>query len=345
MAKVLVTGASGFLGQHVVRAFLQRGVAVRAMVRPASKIEHLDWAGDVEVVRADLRVADDLDRALAGVDTVVHLAACVAGDDDLRFASTVVGTERLLDAMGRSKVRRFVLASSFSVYEFGQIRGTLNEDSPLESNLYERDGYDIAKSWQERITRRMSEAHDWDLRVLRPGFIWGPDNAPLAGIGQDLGRLHLVFGFPGRRIPLTHVENCADCFVAVTLDARAAGRTFNVVDDEGVSAWGFMGEYLRGMGNGGVRVVVPYWLGYGLTRVARAVSQFMFRGDGKLPSILVPCQFEARFKPLRFTNRRLREVLDWTPPISYRECLSRTFPSKRSSQSTQAPGPGSVVDA
>ena len=102
--KVLVTGASGFLGRHVVQAFLRRGAAVRAMVRPAASLEALGWSPEVEVVRADLRVAEDLDRTLAGVDALVHLAACVAGDDDTRFASTVVGTDGILPGRNDSEL-------------------------------------------------------------------------------------------------------------------------------------------------------------------------------------------------------------------------------------------------
>ena len=51
----------------------------------------------------------------------------------------------------------------------------------------------------------------------------------------------------------------------------------------------------------------------------------LFRGKGKLPSLLVPCRFEARFKPLRFDNRKLREVLGWAPPLDPAERLRRTY--------------------
>jgi len=145
---VLVTGANGFLGERVVQAFLARDVKVRAMVRPATSVERLNWPEELEVVRIDLRSGDGLDAALEDVDAVVHLAACVAGDDEERFASTVVGTERLLAAMERRGTKRMILASTFSVYDWHAIHGLLDEGSPLESHLYERDGYAIAKSWQ-----------------------------------------------------------------------------------------------------------------------------------------------------------------------------------------------------
>ena len=125
------------------------------------------WSGPISGRPGDLSVAFE------DVDVLVHLAACVVGDDDTRFASTVVGTERLLEAMSGSGIRRVVLASSFSVYDWNATHGTLNEASPLEANLYERDGYAVAKVWQERTVRAISEREGWDLRVLRPGLHLG----------------------------------------------------------------------------------------------------------------------------------------------------------------------------
>src|SRR5450755_2104988 len=217
--RALVTGANGFLGRHVVGALLARGIEVRAMVRPAARLEALGWPPAVEIFGADLRTSDELSRAFEGVDVLIHLAAVVSGAEDAQFAGTVVGTERLLAAM----------VSSFSVYDYSSTRRTLDEESPLHQvpDVYGRDGYTIAKWWQERVTRRFADAHGWDLIVLRPGFIWGRDHGYLAALGQQLGRHHLVIG-PLTRIPMTHVENCADVFALAAMDPRARGQTLNV---------------------------------------------------------------------------------------------------------------------
>ncbi len=185
---VLITGANGFLGRHVVDAFAQRGHRVRAMVRPASKLPALAWGSHVEVVLADLRTSRELRTAFDGIDALVHLAAATSGDDEGQFASSVVGTERLLDAMARSQTRRLVLASSFSVYGFSQVHRRLTEDSPLEERIYERDGYAIAKLWQERVARRMSQQHAWDLTVLRPDSSGAKATSISRASGSNLAR-------------------------------------------------------------------------------------------------------------------------------------------------------------
>ncbi len=334
--KVLITGANGFLGRHVVDEFLRRGHAVRALVRPAAAVERLGWPAEVEVFRGDLRVSRDLLAAFEGVDALVHLAATVKGGEDAQFAASVVGTERLLAAMAGSSTRRLVLASSFSVYDWGKARGELTEDSPVQAGpgLYERDGYAVAKVWQERVARRLAGEHGWALTVLRPGFIWGRGNEYLAGLGQKVGPVHLVFG-GSTRLPLTHVENCAHCFAEATLDPRAIGQTFNVVDDAGVRVKEYLRDYLRGTKARGRGVAIPYALAFLGVRAARWTSRRLFRGKGKLPSILVPCRFEARFKPLRFDNRKLREVLGWAPPLGPAERLRRTYGPAAPGPSTQ----------
>lgn len=321
--RALVTGANGFLGVHVASALIARGHQVRAAIRPAAKSDDLTARGVTDIVRADLRSARELDRVFDGVDVLVHLAAAVTGGEDAQFASTVVGTERLLGAMAHTACRRIVLASSFSVYDWSNIRGTLDEGSPIEPppDLYERDGYSIAKSWQELVTRRFAEKQGWDLTVLRPGFIWGRDHAYLAALGQQIGPIHLVIG-PTTRIPMTHVENCADLFAVVAEGGRAVGQTFNVVDGEGERIWSFLGDYLKGTGESGLRIPVPYSLVYWLIKVA---FETVFRRNNKLPQILIPCRFESRLKPLRYTNKRVRDALGWNPPLSFQECLARTF--------------------
>ena len=321
--RALVTGANGFLGQRVVAALHAQGHAVRALVRPTAAVEKIGWADSVEVIRGDLRSARELAAAFADVDVVVHLAAAVTGGEDGMFASTVSGTERLLTAMVGTGCRRIVLASSFAVYDWSAIRGTLDENSPIETgaDLYLRDGYTIAKSWQERVTRRFAAEHGWDLSVLRPGFIWGRDHGYFAACSQPVGRLHIVIG-PFSHLPLTHVDNCADLFARAASDPRAAGQTFNVVDGPGNRIWSYLGDHLKRSGRRGFRIPMPYTLAIGIVRVAFAT---ILKRNGKLPGMLIPCRLESRLKPLRYTNRRAQELLDWRPPFDYAECLRRTY--------------------
>ena len=231
--------------------------------------------------------------------------------------------------------------STFSVYDYSSTGRTLDESTPLHRvpDVYGRDGYTVSKWWQERVTRRYVKKHGWDLTVLRPGFIWGRDHGYLAALGQRFGRHHLVIG-PLTRIPMTHVENCADVFALAAADPRARGQTLNVVDGPGERIWSYLRDYMRGSAQPGWCLPVPYRLALWVVRLAFAT---VFRRATKVPSILVPRRLESRLKPLRFENRRLREILSWSPPLDYQQCLARTYgPAAMPPQSgaeTPAPWP------
>jgi nucleoside-diphosphate-sugar epimerase len=320
--KVLVTGAGGFLGQAAVRRLLAKGHEVRAIVRPSSQAPA--WPDKVEVVRADLRVAKDLLSAFDGIDSVLHLAAATSGSEDAQFATSVVATERFLEAMAKSAVKRLIHVSSLVVYDWSQEKSCMDENSPLENDPYGMGGYTIAKVWQERVVSRFARQHAWDLTILRPGFIWGADHARIAGMGRQFGPVYILFG-PFTRLPLTYVDNCADCLVTAVENAAASGETFNVIDSDDVRVWRFARNYARRTGRHAFFVPVPYRMGLGLAQLAALTSRLLFKGKGKLPSLLTPRRFESQFKPIRFSNQRLRSKLNWRPRLSFAESLDQSF--------------------
>jgi nucleoside-diphosphate-sugar epimerase len=321
--KVLVTGAAGFLGRHVVAELIHRGHRPRALLRPASDVRRLGWNGDVEVVRGDLRDPATLTGVADGAEAVLHLATPVSGDAEEAFTTAVTGTEHLIAALAPSAVQHIVLASSVTVYDWSALRGTVTEDSPLVDDPWPRGAYTVAKLWQERVAQRDAAALGRALTILRPGFIWGPGNPLPAGIGPSVGSLHLVVS--GRhRLPATHVENCAHCFVTALEHERARGKIYNVVDGRGISPWHFMSAYLQATGRGR-RVALPYGAVRASALVARATARCLFEHGGRLPSVLDPPRSEARFKPLQWTSERLESELCWRPPLTFEQAVSRTY--------------------
>jgi UDP-glucose 4-epimerase len=320
--RVLVTGASGFLGRHVVARLLKGGHSVRAMVRPAAHAP--DWQGAVELVRADLRSGGELLPAFRDIDAVIHLAAGTSGSEDDQFVSSVIATENFLDVMAKSSVKRLLHVSSLVVYDWTLAKGVMTEDTPLVKDVYDLGGYTIAKSWQERLVERRAKANGWDLTILRPGFIWGPEHAAIAGMGRRFGRAYVMFG-PFTRLPLTHVVNCADGLVAALEAPDAVGQIFNVVDGDDIRVWRYVREYDRHSGRRGFMVPVPYIVGLGIAYLALFLSRTLFGKKGQLPSLLVPRRFTWQFKPIRFSAVKLKSKLHWTPPLSFEQCVKQTY--------------------
>ena len=86
--------------------------------------------------------------------------------------------------------------------------------------------------------------------------------------------------------------------------------------------WAFCGEYLKGEGVKRVRMPIPYWPTYWLVTL---LFNSVFKRNPKLPGILIPAHFEARMKPLSYTNRKATSLLGWRAPRSYPQCLALTF--------------------
>lgn len=324
---VLITGATGFLGRYVVAAALRAGLRVRAVVRPGTDLSTLPWGVHprLETASADLRRRADLPAAVSGCDTVVHLAAAKTGDFATRFVGTVVATENLLTAMDEAGVRRLVHCSSFSVYRSGTLplHGLLDEDALLENQPLLRDEYAQVKLVQESLVRTWAEAVDRQLTVLRPGLIYGPNELWHALLGVEL-----LPGFwlgTGWRtaLPMAWVENVADAFASAAARYPLPAATLNIVDSRSPT----IAQYART-----VRPLVDPMpkvlpLGYPLSRALvsalAAIDRRLLDNRLKLPSGLSPSTFEARFRPLRYTNLRAQQVLGWTPRVEFPETLQR----------------------
>ncbi|MCL4691936.1 MAG: NAD-dependent epimerase/dehydratase family protein [Candidatus Hydrogenedentes bacterium] len=327
--RLLVTGAAGFLGRSVVAEAIQRGHQVHAMVRPATDVSALAWHDDpaVTLVRADLRSKNGLAEAVKDADAVIHLAAAVGGDLYTQLMGTVVATENLLDAMCETGVKRLIAISSFSVYSYIDkwSHTVLKETTPIEPRLKERDDYCLTKVMQENLVREYADREGLQLTVLRPGIIYGRDNLWTACLGAQAGERWWIRIGAGAKLPLTYVENCADAIVLAAEKQEAIGQTFNIVDNRCPSHRTYI-RLLRKRLSPSPRVIpVPWTLMRAICRMAWIANRMFFKGDGKLPSILVPARMHARCKPLRYSNARLRKTLGWSPRYSLRDALDRSF--------------------
>ncbi len=326
--KLLITGASGFLGRHLVAQAVMRGHDVRAQVRPVSDIKSLGWENHprVEIVRADLRSRAGLDDLVRGVDAVISNAACKAGDFYTQFAGTVITTENLLQAMANTDVKRLVAVSTFSVYGFLKMsdRELLDEESPLDTDPIDRDEYAQTKLVQEQLARGFAKEHQGKVTVVRPGVVYGKDNLWTARIGMELGANRcLVVG--GRSIlPITYVENCAQAIVFAAEKEQAVGQTYNIIDDDLPTHR----QYLRALNQHRKprmkSLPMPWLVMRFLAAIALGVNKLFLGRQAKIPSILRPAALHARCKPSTYTNKLIKDSLGWSPHFALDEAITRS---------------------
>jgi UDP-glucose 4-epimerase len=320
--KVLVSGAGGFLGRYVVDELSRRGHAVRAIIRPKST--HPGWNTTVEIFRADLTFHDDLRAAFSEIDAVLHLAVAASGDESTKVVDSIIGTERFLQAMVKTKVTRFLHVSSLVVYDWTKAQSILNEETQLLNDFSEMSSYTIAKVRQEHTVTKFATDYSLRLTIARPGFIWGPQRTKIAGMGRHWPPFYLMFG-PLNRLPLTHVSNCANCLVTMLERPAAIGKVFNIIDTDDIRVWRYVWEFARRNKQPGFPVPIPYYFALGAVRFTQFLRQRLLRTHPDQTSLLVPYRFESQFKPLCFSNQRLQDVLNWHAPLQFRECLAQSY--------------------
>lgn len=315
--KVLVTGASGFLGREVVKAAVSAGHQVVALVRPTAELSKLGWPTSVQVVRGDLRQVCNWATEIDDVEAVAHLAAAPSGDLPTQFSGTVVATENLLAHLPTRSLRRFVHVSSFSVYDYASVGfgGTLTEETPIDFAPQERDAYTVTKIAQERLVTEACQAAGTHLVIIRPGAIVGPGKDWGFGRVMKLGRFDLIFS-PGAKFPLTYVSNCAQSIVTA-LDAQVpSGSVYNVVDDE-LPTYGEFHRLGRRFAHQtvGPALYLP-WLGVRLLGAAVSlVNRLAFSGRAKLPELLDWRRQSVRWRPMTYSNRAAKQDLGWSPAV------------------------------
>lgn len=334
--RILITGASGFVGSEVVRQARRRGHRVVALIRPAGRVP--DGFGDdedLELARLDLRSSDGLVDALDGVDSVIHLAAAKAGDLSSQFAGTVVATEHLLAAMGQAGVRDLVAISTFSVYDYGSLASgaLLDEQSPIDTAPARRDEYARTKLVQETLYRHFGELPDHRVAILRPGMIYGADNLWHALLGTGLGPAFLRIGARAT-LPLTYVENCAEAMVLAAevlaeADSPLDGETINIVDDDLPTQAAYVAA-VQARTTIPPTITVPWPLVRAGAGLLGAINRRWLDGRAKFPGIAVAERLDARFKPLRYTNDKAKRLLGWTPRHSLDEAIERSLAAEGS---------------
>ncbi len=313
---VLVTGASGFLGAHVVSALRQRGHSVVALVRQTQRAPQ-SWLTDQSITTVVSDLLDPTDELLnrcADCDAVVHCAALMSGTDQDHAAATLPMTEQAGRMM--SKGAHLVLVSSLSVYDVSSLAAfaELDETSPLEGDGAGRDAYCRAKLAQEQIARRIASERELGLSILRPGAIFGPGRLWNSHVGIAQGPILVRIGKRGQ-IPLSFVDHTAEAIALAVEDRKGCG-VVNVVDDDLPERGAFVTALRL---TGWPRATLP--LSYSLFKKLAPIV-------GNLPGspgLFRRKTLAARLQPQRYSNALLHDRLGWTPRFGFEQAMRRSI--------------------
>ena len=318
--RILVTGASGFVGRSVVLRLLAEGHEVVAFVRQTSNYDELVGAG-ARIATGDITDYDSIERAASGIDVIIHAAADTQGTEEGGRIVTLGGTKNILAVCRKLHVSKLVYISSCSVYEFSSAEtgDSIDETHALESRADDRGAYTKFKLEAELAVRKFMRDADTEIVILRPGAIYGPGTEVFpASVGFSLrDRVFFVIGMGGLVLPWTHVGNVADAVRLCAESDDANGQTFNIVDAEPVTKREYIGKLVKKLFPSAVILYLPYFV----VMTATVVQEALFRLLRKRP-FLTRFRLATSQKNVRIDGEKIRQVLHWSPRIDFEKSVA-----------------------
>lgn len=307
--KVLVTGATGFIGRTLCSQLLQRGHEVRALVREPGASGRV-LPRDVEAAKGDLTDEGSLRAAASGCEGVVHLAAwySLGQHDDARMETLndrALGS--VLDAAALAGVRRVVHTSSFGVY--GNTHGRTEHEGAYDAPSVEALSYTRSKRAGHLRALAAAQAGQ-DVVIAVPGSVFGPGDRSIIGRLLGLlrrGLLPIAF-YPDSRMGFVHVEDVADGLVRA-LEQGQSGREYLLVDRT-MSLRQVFTLAAKAAGRAPPYFYLPDWW----IRLARPLSPLIGPLFGQGPRLLHDAVAMLEGCTLDFDASRARTELGWSPP-------------------------------
>jgi nucleoside-diphosphate-sugar epimerase len=311
--RVLVTGASGFIGSHLAERLLRRGSRVRLLVRRPERVASMAASG-AEVWVGDLTDAATLRGSCEGIDVVYHAGAWLGTPytREAAWAANAGGTAHVAEEAARGGVRRFIHISSIAVY--GPVRsGTVTEATPLWKGV---ELYGDSKIAAEEAARAATGSRV-ELVIVRPGMVYGPRSRGwtirlIKWI--DEYRPAMVAGGHGYARPI-FIENFLDALIRCA-QQPVSGEAFTLIDAN-IRWRDYLEQYARMVGRP-VRSVsyVTSWL-IALTDETRALLT-------RRPPRVRRTALGYAVSHALFSTEKASRLLGWSPRTSMPEAMAIT---------------------
>ncbi len=297
---VAVTGATGFVGKHLIERLNLKGLKARLLVRKPGDHD----LGDAEIVQGDLSQGPALAELCDGAPCVLHCAGLISATSAERFADVnVEGTRNIVAEAQKAGVKRFVYLSS------------------LAARKPDISHYAATKRGGEDLVRQAGDAFHWT--ILRPAAVYGPgDWATLPLLRQLLRPVAFIPGSRAARVSLIHARDLADALVKLASGENVAGDVFELDDGrpDGYS-WEEMAEIAGRLQGRRIRCV--FLPKAALRIVGRVEVRFAKWGD-RMPELTPEKVSELYFEDWVCRNNLLRDHSGWSAQIGFEQGFEET---------------------
>ncbi len=321
--KVLVTGATGFLGEYIVERLRARGDDVRGFCRrPSASLAKLG----VETALGDITDRDSVVNACRGIDAVIHTAAIAGiwGPWELFHDTNVLGTRYVLEGCREHGVPRLVYTSSPSVTFDGTPQRGVDESVPYPTRWLAH--YPQTKAMAEQEVLAAHSPGKLHTCALRPHLIWGPRDRHLIPRLLDRARRDKLkrVGDGLNMVDIIYVENAAAAHL-LALDRLAepgpvGGKAYFLSQGEPVNCWGWINDVLKIAGLPHVRKLVPFPAAYAVGGVLEVAYRWLRKSDEPLMTRFLACQLAMDHY---FSLKNAETDLGYRPQVSTHQGMLR----------------------
>jgi nucleoside-diphosphate-sugar epimerase len=336
--RVLLTGASGLLGHHLITALHERGHIVRALVLPNEDATHLE-ARHVAIYRGDVREPETLLAPMQRVELVFHLAGMMGVWRPMKdyWSVNVTGVENVCRAALAAGVERLIHISSWTVYgmDHGQ---AMREDAPLAPF---QEPYAVTKTEGDKVVQRLIAEEQLPAVIIRPGTFFGPGDRLHFGRMADRvrGGKGLVIGSGRNALPFVYVTDVVQGLMLAAEKTRAVGQAYNITNDEPMTQEAFLRAIAEELGVAPPRLHVPYDPMYA---AAAVIEKTAIRLGAKKQPVVTRLGVKLFGSDNRHSVAKARAELGYNPRVTLREGVRLAAEWHRTqgqSQQTQVPTP------
>lgn len=322
MDKILVTGADGFIGSHLVEALIRKGYEVKAFVCYNSFgtwgwIDSLpdSMKKQIEIFQGDVRDPNGVKEAMRGCDAVFHLAALIAipfsyHSPDTYVDTNIKGTLNILQVARELNISRVLVTSTSEVYGTAQYV-PIDEKHPFQG----QSPYSATKIGADRLAESFYRSFNLPVTIVRPFNTYGPRQSARAVIPTIItqllaGQTEIKLGSLTPTRDFNYVKDTANGFIAMYESERTIGEEINIATQQEISIGQLAEELIRQIN----------------------------------PNAKIVCD-EQRLRPeksevnrLLGSNQKIRELTNWTPQYTFEEGIGETIAFLRENLERYKPG-------
>lgn len=316
MKQVMITGAGGFIGRHLVDALVQKGVSITALMLEKEPVPER-WPQSIKIVRGDVRKLVDLEQEIGEFDTIFHLAAIVSDWGGLQehVDITVHGTEQAVELALKNNAR-FVVTTSVAAFGSSLGQGQLDENSPCGEPA---SNYEKVKQQQEKVTLDAVKQRGLDAAIIRPANVYGVGSVWVTRFLQSLAlKKPILLGSGQWDAGLVHVDHVVQALIlAGESQNLEPGDIFVIADGHGVT-WQQYAQSLadtfdlpapKGIPNAVAKVAAPLLEGIG-----HLIGQ-------KSPPLVTHLTYRLVGQESIFISEKAKQKLGYQPSLTLEQAM------------------------